>query len=129
MRALPPSLLCLVVVATCGASCIPRPVPCSAESCSGCCDAQGTCRSGGEAQACGLGGSVCQACSLTQSCFEGGCIPLGGGGGSGGGAGGRMAGGAGGGMAGETVAEPAAAEWAVAWLAERAGARRRAGVG
>ncbi len=62
---------------------------CDATTCStGCCDASGQCRPGGEVDACGAGGRVCIACQGTQRCEVGACTGTGvTGGGTGGGGG------------------------------------------
>jgi hypothetical protein len=50
----------------------PPPEPsCSAKNCAGCCDGNGVCQTGITAQACGLGGASCQAC--TNGCEAGAC--------------------------------------------------------
>jgi hypothetical protein len=38
------------------------PLGCGPSSCSGCCDDAGACQAGSTLQACGIGGSACQAC-------------------------------------------------------------------
>ncbi|MFO0597037.1 MAG: scavenger receptor cysteine-rich domain-containing protein [Myxococcaceae bacterium] len=69
---------------------------CNPTNCSGCCTADGQCRSGAEQAACGLSGSACQNCGFV-SCQFGRCIAGGGGGGFPTGGGGSPTGGGGGG--------------------------------
>ncbi|MFT3713600.1 MAG: hypothetical protein QM817_38575 [Archangium sp.] len=98
-----------VVLAAALAGCGVQP-PCDASTCSGCCDAEGLCQSGNDAQACGFGASACGQCAQGFNCTGGICIvkpggPSGGGGGGGttGGGGGTTGGGGitgGGGMTG-----------------------------
>jgi hypothetical protein len=87
-----------VVLSGCG----PTRPPCNASTCSGCCDAAGTCQFGSTIQACGSRGESCKQCALTESCSFGACTTgLGGtGGGSGGSGGGSFGGGSAGGSAG-----------------------------
>ena len=79
---------------------------CSASSCTGCCNAAGTCEVGSAASACGSTGAACQRCLTGTQCLLGLCaVPSSGGGGGGGGGGsggggGALGGGAGGGLTG-----------------------------
>lgn len=77
--------------------CGPKP-PCDATTCaSGCCDAEGACRPGTTALACGVGARACVACQGMQTCELGSCAGAGGGGGAtGGGSGGGSSTGGGG---------------------------------
>lgn len=78
------------------------PAPCSSDSCSGCCDSEGTCQSGASDSFCGSNGVACARC-IGKRCVSGGLCalaPAGGGGGSsvrGGGGGSSFGGGSGGG--------------------------------
>jgi len=76
--------------------------PCSPSTCPiGCCSSAGKCESGTAANACGIAGASCSACTFTQQCIQGQCFSSssmgGGGGSSGGGTGGGAATGGGGG--------------------------------
>lgn len=55
-------------------SCTPRTTTtCSAANCAGCCDSAGVCKTTPSVTACGVGGSVCQACTAGQECVSGAC--------------------------------------------------------
>ena len=94
------SLLVLGLLASCGSK--PPPSKCSQTTCTGCCDASGTCQSGNVATACGANGALCEACKSREVCAVGGvCLLSGVGGGSGAGGGlGTGGGGASGGAGG-----------------------------
>ncbi len=55
-----------------GGDCGPsEPAPCDSTHCpAGCCDANGTCQSGGSPAACGAGGAACQTCPAGSECFD-----------------------------------------------------------
>lgn len=61
---------------------------CNANTCQGCCSAEGVCMRGVENTACGSAGMRCDVCSNIQSCQSGKCNAAGGGAGGSGGAGG-----------------------------------------
>lgn len=98
-----------LVFAACGQT---GQTTCNADSCDGCCDSTGKCRTGDQNDACGAGGLNCDVCSGGQVCEQRVCaVPMndaGSGGGAGGGTGGGGAGmdaGTGGG-AGMCMARP-----------------------
>jgi hypothetical protein len=69
---------------------------CSADNCSGCCDANGDCKSGTANTLCGKNANTCVDCTMSsQACISQACKASGVGGGSGGGS--SMGGGSGGG--------------------------------
>lgn len=86
-----------LVFAACGQT---GQTTCNADSCDGCCDSTGRCRTGDQNDACGSGGLHCDVCSGGQMCVQRVCtVPMndaGSGGGTGGG-GGDMDAGTGGG--------------------------------
>ncbi len=48
---------------------------CGAQSCAGCCNAEGLCAAGGRAEACGAGGAECLNCSASgETCSDGQCV-------------------------------------------------------
>ncbi|MCE9670541.1 hypothetical protein LY474_22305 [Myxococcus stipitatus] len=49
-------------------------VECDASTCSGCCQADGTCAAGTETSACGVGGAACDTCGGAQRCQAGACV-------------------------------------------------------
>jgi hypothetical protein len=54
--------------------CEGAPPPCDATTCSGCCDANGQCRAGSEADACGVSGVACINCVAQKlGCVAGSC--------------------------------------------------------
>lgn len=54
--------------------CQGAPPKCGPGNCSGCCDKNGSCRNGGESDACGQGGGVCDDCfAKGQGCSAGKC--------------------------------------------------------
>lgn len=72
--------------------------PCSPSTCPiGCCSSAGKCESGTAANACGIAGASCNACTFTQQCIQGQCFSSSGMGGGGGSSGGGTGGGGGGG--------------------------------
>ncbi len=87
------------------------PFTCDTSNCTGCCSADGVCQAGIVANACGVGGNLCDVCIGAQVCSAGRCAFSGGTGGGGGGVvtgggggttggGGGTTGGGGGGMTG-----------------------------
>lgn len=50
------------------------PPACNPNTCEGCCDAQGRCRTGDVEAACGLGGVNCNVCSEIQACQSRICV-------------------------------------------------------
>lgn len=62
----------LVLLGLVTVGCVPKP-RCDFSSCSGCCDAMGTCQLGASPLACGAKGSVCGSCGLGLSCSDGRC--------------------------------------------------------
>ena len=93
-------LLCVAVLMTAAGtlSCsAPKPA-CSAQNCTGCCDASGACVSGTSQQACGTLGAQCSTCQGIEVCTFGVCqlnTNVGGGVGSSGGGAGTTGGGVG----------------------------------
>ena len=82
-------------------ACSPQVQPCTVSSCTGCCDARGSCQPGNVDLACGFGGAACSTCSGALSCQASNCLAsAAGGGGGGGGGGGAVGGGIGGGAVG-----------------------------
>ncbi|MCA3015049.1 MAG: hypothetical protein INH41_21895, partial [Myxococcaceae bacterium] len=80
-------------------SCGRTSLPCLPETCSGCCDALDTCRTGTAPLECGAGAARCQACAAGATCQAGRCQgAMGGGAGGGAATGGGAT--AGGGVAG-----------------------------
>lgn len=76
---------------------------CGPNTCDGCCDATGKCRTGDQNDSCGSGGLNCDVCSGGQVCAARACVaPMGGGSGGGGGMDAGSGGGAGGGTGGGT---------------------------
>lgn len=51
-------------------------VACTSSSCTGCCDAAGTCRNGNDATACGELGAACAECGAGARCVAAACEPL-----------------------------------------------------
>lgn len=51
--------------------------PCSASTCTGCCDARGVCKTVTDNSACGRGGAACAVCGVTQTCSAGACVASG----------------------------------------------------
>lgn len=132
--------LSLVLVLGAGAATFSacKPVKsCSASTCSGCCSELGQCLAGNGNNACGRGGSTCQACGLNEACLAttGACVEgmgTGGGASSGGGSagagGGGLAGGSGGsgGSGGGGVSNPDDVEGTCThtWLSDEDGGAR-----
>ena len=69
---------------------------CSPDTCGGCCDDQDRCQSVSSALSCGVNGSTCAVCALSQECRGGLCLLVVGSGGGGAGGGGGSIGGGGG---------------------------------
>lgn len=92
-----------VVMAVLGVACGMSQRPCSASTCTGCCDAAGQCQGGTQSASCGSSGARCEACVDGAVCQLGRCSSASGGGlagGASGGTSGGSAGGAAGGSAG-----------------------------
>jgi hypothetical protein len=101
--------LWVVIAALGGAGC--QGQRCSAETCTGCCDAAGECVAGSQQTSCGTNGATCAVCAADRRCSRGDCVvptsggvagggsATGGGSAAGGAAGGAAAGGSGGGDA------------------------------
>jgi len=53
-------------------SCSSTPA-CGTNSCTGCCDARGTCVTGNTGNACGAGGLTCSSCAASEQCLNGTC--------------------------------------------------------
>lgn len=81
------SMVVLLVFAGCGGP--PKAATCAA-TCNGCCDSAGACQVGTAPAACGTGGRVCSACSTSDTCSLGFCVPKPGGSGGGSAGGGAM---------------------------------------
>lgn len=56
------------------AGCSPTATQCSIVNCAGCCDADGQCRDGTAAEACGSGALNCNTCSGGQVCTDKRCV-------------------------------------------------------
>jgi len=66
-------LLLLVVVAGCGSTVRPPPVPCGPQSCTGCCTRDDTCVKGDGDSQCGTGGATCLDCAPDRRCLAQSC--------------------------------------------------------
>lgn len=84
------ALLSALFVSSCGSA------ACNANTCQGCCSAEGVCMRGVETTACGSAGTRCDVCAGAQTCQSGRCTTGSGGGAGGGGGGGGSGGGSGG---------------------------------
>ena len=57
-------------------TCVTQPIQCDATTCSGCCDANGNCRSGTSGASCGTNGAACVDCPGAESCCSGTCANI-----------------------------------------------------
>src|SRR5512146_1229 len=98
LRLFPLAVLLVLGATSCGLIDL-GPPSCSAATCTGCCQDDGTCVAGTDATACGISAGRCDVCVTPQTCQQGACRPPSRRSGTGGGAGGT---GGGGGASGAT---------------------------